>query len=274
MANSVSSEIGQSNQLTGVKVSDPRANEILEVVMAFARLNFNAKSTVKGDGDVMDAIAAGVNMLGEELESSVISLKEKEYLLKEIHHRVKNNLQIISSLLNLQLANEKDERIISLLTDCRNRVRSMSLIHEMLYASVSFSHIKFQQYLYKFTEQLSFSYSGIRNKIKFLIKVEDKFSFNIQEMIPLGLIINEIISNSFKHAFPEGEGKISIDLDCINDEYVLTISDNGIGLPEHFDGKKQSTLGMQLIYILAEQIDARVNLQNEKGVTFKIQFAG
>jgi len=124
---------------------DGRCSTILEVIMAYARLDFSCKTTITNSGDVFDAIGAGVNMLGEELKSSTISLKEKEQLLREIHHRVKNNLQIISSLLSLQSENVKDKKFLALIRESRNRIKSMALENKMLYTTNDLSHVKLQK---------------------------------------------------------------------------------------------------------------------------------
>jgi two-component sensor histidine kinase len=122
-----------------------RANEILEVILSFARLDFTRKVPISDDDDVMDGIGAGVNMLGEELKHSAWSLKEKEHLLKEIHHRVKNNLQIVSSLLNLQSDSITDEKYLGLIKESHNRIMSMALVHEMLYKSKDLSKIELKE---------------------------------------------------------------------------------------------------------------------------------
>src|ERR1043165_914849 len=124
-----------------------RANEILEVILAYARQNFDRKVSIKSEDSVLDGIGAGVNMLGEELKHSTISLREKEQLIKEIHHRVKNNMQIISSLLSLQTEKSDDEKFNALLRESRNRINSMALVHEMLYKSEDLSKIELREYI-------------------------------------------------------------------------------------------------------------------------------
>jgi two-component sensor histidine kinase len=250
-----------------------KAEEILDVIMAFARLDFSKKIKLAQDNSVFDAIGAGVNMMGEELQHSTISLKEKEHLLKEIHHRVKNNLQIVSSLLNLQSENVLDEKYLSLIQESRNRINSMALVHEMLYSSKDLSKIELKKYIERLASSLHQSFSNPNSSIEFILKIESDIYFEIDRMIPVGLILNEIISNSLKYAFPKNKsGTIEIGLARANEKFRLTVSDNGIGLPPDFDLKKDSSLGMQLIHILCDQIDGEVSLHRENGTHYEILF--
>lgn len=249
-----------------------RVNNILEVVMAYARLDFTKKTEVIGNGDVLDAIGAGLNMLGEELENSTVSLKEKEQLLKEVHHRVKNNLQIVSSLLNLQSDNILDKKYLDLITDSRNRINSMALVHEMLYASKDLSKIEINAYIERLCRSIHQSFSKPGSDISFEFSIEPNLLFNIDHMISLGLILNEIISNSFKYAFQQNQGRINIDLRRSETHYCLKIKDNGIGLNATFDLEKDGHLGMQLIHMLTEQMDGKINIEAGEGTMFTITF--
>jgi two-component sensor histidine kinase len=249
-----------------------RENKILDVIMSYARLDFSEKTIISDKGDVFDAIGAGVNMLGEELKSSTLSLREKEQLLREIHHRVKNNLQIISSLLNLQTENIQDEKFLALIRESRNRIKSMALVHEMLYATTDLSSIKLKSYITTLYESIYQSYRRPDMQVNFDIDIKESISFEIDKMIHLGLILNEIISNSLKYAFDNNNGTISICLQQTGYTYLLTIKDNGKGLPVDFDVKKHSSLGMQLIHMLTEQINGILKIEPNKGVAYKIQF--
>jgi two-component sensor histidine kinase len=254
---------------------EERASEIMEVIMSYARLDFSVKTKLSDDGDVLDAIASGVNMLGEELQSSAVNLKEKENLLREIHHRVKNNMQIISSLLNLQSENIKDEKFLAMIKDSRNRINAMAFIHEMLYASVDFKYTNFNAYVQKLSHSLIGSYSKTMSDIQFSIKIEKSLHFDVDKMIPLGLILNEAITNSLKYAFPKKTAQKIITISLEGNQkngYQLFIGDNGVGLPEKFDMKKHANLGMQLILLLSEQIDAKVQLLRSKGTVYKLEF--
>lgn len=251
---------------------DNRANDILKVIMSFARMEFNNKIEISGQNDVIDAIAIGVNMLGEELESSSISLKEKELLLKEIHHRVKNNLQIVSSLLNLQYGNSSDKKFLNMIRESKNRIHSMALVHEMLYASKNIGFLDFKDYVQKLYDAVSNSFNIQNNEIEFTINISENVHLDIDTMIPLGLILNEIITNTLKYAFPENKGSLFVSLQKQNLGFTLTIEDNGIGLPKDYNYQNSESLGIQLIYILAEQIDAEIKFDNNIGASYTISF--
>jgi two-component sensor histidine kinase len=249
-----------------------RGNKILEVIMAYARLDFSQKTTISNEGDVLDAIGAGVNMLGEELKSSTLSLREKEHLLREIHHRVKNNLQIISSLLNLQTEGTHDKKFLALIRESRNRIKSMALVHEMLYATSDLSSRKLKTYVKNLYESIYSSYRRPDMKISFHLEVREDVHFEIDRMINIGLILNEVISNSLKYAFDKSEGNIYINLSEKENAYALLVRDDGKGLPENFDEKTDSHLGMQLIYLLAEQLNGKVELESKNGTSYVLNF--
>jgi two-component sensor histidine kinase len=201
------------------------------------------------------------------------SLKEKELLLQEVHHRVKNNLQIISSLLNLQAGYINDEKDLEFLKDSQSRVKSMAFIHEQLYKSSDFTNINFAKYIRSLISYLSYSHGLNLEKIKMNINVED-VSLNINTAIPCGLIINELVTNSIKYAFPdERSGIINVGLNSNYEEkYVLTVGDDGIGLPEDIDYKNSATLGLQLVNNLSKQLDGSIELDRKNGTQFKIFF--
>ncbi len=205
------------------------------------------------------------------------SLKEKEVLLREIHHRVKNNLQIISSLLNLQSGYIQDQRALDLFKECQTRVRSMSLIHERLYQSESLSNIKFSEYVKILIDDLFHSYGVDTNNVSYSLDVIDQ-PIKIDTAIPCGLIVNELISNSLKYAFPgqhllKKKGKINIKLAQEDaGKFILEIADNGIGLPKGFDLRKAETLGLQLVATLVEQLDGKIEIKGNKGAVFTIRF--
>ncbi|MCK4830395.1 PAS domain S-box protein, partial [bacterium] len=201
------------------------------------------------------------------------SLKEKEVLLKEIHHRVKNNMQIISSLLNLQSRYIKGKKALEMFKNSQARIRAMALVHERLYRSQDLARINFVEYVQDLVRQLFMSYGISTTKIKFNIRIKDVF-LNINKAIPCSLIINELVSNSLKHAFPEGEkGKIDIDF-CLgkDNKLLLKIRDNGIGLLDKIDFKNTKTLGLQLVTTLVEQLNGTIEVDIKRGTTFKIRF--
>ena len=200
------------------------------------------------------------------------SLKDKEVLLREIHHRVKNNMQIISSLLNLQIDYLNDEDAIDVLKESQNRVKSMAMIHEKLYLSTDLTKINFVDYIQSLISNLFYSYNVKEDHIKPILKIED-VNLNIETAIPCGLIITELISNCLKYAFPnQMKGKIIISLKQVEDKFELIISDNGIGLPENININKIKTLGILLVKSLTEQIDGKISIQRKNGTQFKITF--
>ena len=200
------------------------------------------------------------------------SLKEKELLLREIHHRVKNSLQLISSLLSLQASEIDDEEIISRYKESENRIHTIALIHESLYQSTNISNINFRNYLEILIEDIINSYSVNTNKIKTILKLRN-YNLGIETAIPLGLIINELVSNSLKHAFNGyDKGEIQISLEKNNDTYTLTVKDNGIGLPEGFNFEETSSLGILLINSLVNQLEGNMKVEVNGGTLVIINF--
>ena len=197
-------------------------------------------------------------------EKQETNLLEKETLLKEIHHRVKNNLQIISSLLKLHADQANDSNFSELVAESQNRIISMALIHEMLYVNTDLSKINLEQYSKSLFQKLKTTYNNHFVKLK--LKIPEGFSFEIDKMIPIGLIMNEILSNAFKYAFTGKTGEISISFA----KNSLTISDNGIGFSK---GKnKNAGFGLQLVELLCEQIDAKLVIKQDQGSIFEFQF--
>jgi two-component sensor histidine kinase len=201
------------------------------------------------------------------------SLKQKELLLREIHHRVKNNLQIISSLLNLQSTHITDEKILDHFKDTQNRIKSISLVHEKLYQSEYITQIDILNYIQRLVDDLVRNYG--RQDIKISLDVES-IPVDTDTAIPCGLIINELVSNSLKHAFPGNKsGEIRITLKKLkSDEFELIISDNGVGISKDLDLRKLDTLGLELVYNLVNQLDGTIKLQRSPGTTLNIKFKG
>lgn len=200
--------------------------------------------------------------------------KEKELLLKEIHHRVKNNLMVISSLLNLQSGSITDENTRSAVKDSQNRVKSMALIHQMLYQSETFNRIDFTKYLEQLMASLQNTYSEQGKNIRYVIHT-DNIELDIDTAIPLGLITNELATNAYKYAFSDSSsGKIEVNFSHITDhKYRLRVSDNGIGLPAGFDVDHTTTLGLKLVKILARQLKAKLDYTVKDGTEFNIEFS-
>ena len=200
------------------------------------------------------------------------SIKEKEMLLKEIHHRVKNNLMIISSLLNLQSTYIKDENSKIIFMESQNRARSMALIHERLYQSTDLKNIDFGDYVQTLTTDLYNTYVMDRNLIRMNIET-DKLNLDIDTSIPLGLILNELVTNSLKHAFSPGQnGNIDVIFKKQDPNYILEVKDNGKGLPKDMDYKSTGSLGLSLITSLSDQIDADLEYVSHSGTLFRIIF--
>ncbi|MBZ2166660.1 CHASE4 domain-containing protein [Methanobacterium spitsbergense] len=200
------------------------------------------------------------------------SLKEKELLLREIHHRVKNSLQIISSLLSLQASEFDDNLIIEKYKESENRIHTIALIHENLYQSTDISNIDFKNYLEILIDDIMYSYKVDREMIKTVLDLND-YELGIETAIPVGLIINELVSNALKHAFKSGEkGEIKIVLEKYDDTYTLTVQDNGIGLPDEIHPENSKSLGLMLVNALVTQLDGKMSFEVKNGTAFKIIF--
>ncbi|MBZ2166194.1 sensor histidine kinase [Methanobacterium spitsbergense] len=199
------------------------------------------------------------------------SLNEKEVLLREINHRVKNNLQIIASLLHLQADSIDDKKIADILKESETRVKSMAIVHEKLYQSPNFNDINFKQYLEKLVYDILYTYGIKIGLIKVQMEIED-IHLNIDTAIPLGLIINELITNTIKYAFPQNKGTITIQLKSLTEKMEITIADDGIGLPKDINLENPETLGLKLVQSLVKQLDGDLKLNTDKGTEFKITF--
>jgi two-component system, sensor histidine kinase PdtaS len=199
--------------------------------------------------------------------------REKEALLKEIHHRVKNNLMVISSLLNLQSGSITDDQTRNAVRESQNRVKSMALIHQLLYQSELFTGIDFSEYLEQLMQSLQNTYSKPGRSIRYIIRAEP-VKLDIDTAIPLGLITNELVTNAYKYAFVDnGSGTIEVSLtETLDHNYSLQISDDGKGLPDDFDPEESPSLGLRLVKILAKQIKARMAYLKGKGTVCQIVF--
>ncbi len=202
------------------------------------------------------------------------SLKEKETLLSEIHHRVKNNMQVIISLLKLQAENIKDKKYADMFKESHDRIKSMALVHEKLYQADSFANIDLKGYVKSLVTSLFRSYGTRQDKITLKIEVED-VSLGLESAIPCGLIINELVSNALKYAFPEEKGgEIRVALNSINkDEILLEVSDNGVGISKELDIRNTKSMGLHLVTILSEnQLEGEIELSRVDGTNFHIRF--
>ena len=232
-----------------------------------ARLNADLEKIVR---DRTKALEDEVAMRKQAEETIRASLDEKVLLLREIHHRVKNNLQIIISLTNLQMRSMNDPRLKQIMAETQNRVRAMSLVHEKLYQSANLSSINLSDYTYFLSGQL-FSFYGIEpGKVALQIDIE-KIQLDINTAIPLGLILNELISNALRHAFPDGRtGTISISGHSASGVLTLVIKDDGTGLPQGLDWKNTESLGLRLVNSLVDQLGGTIELGTGTGTAFII----
>ncbi|MCG2828368.1 histidine kinase dimerization/phosphoacceptor domain -containing protein [Methanothermobacter sp. K4] len=205
-------------------------------------------------------------------EKLLKSLEEKELLLREIHHRVKNNLQVVSSLLNLQSSYIKDPQIVSTLKDSQGRVMSMSMIHEKLYRSENLSDIDVRGYIEGLVRSIMFSYQKPDQSVDVRFDV-DRVKLNIDTIMPLGLIVNELVTNAFKYAFPNGDGELLVSLKRRGDRFVLRVADNGVGLPPDFSFENLRSLGMLLVRNLTGQLDGTLEYTSGSGTEFRIEFS-
>jgi len=197
---------------------------------------------------------------------------EKEWLLKEIHHRVKNNFQTVMGLLGTQTGYLKNESAADAIRNSQHRIQSMSLIHQRLYQTENLSAINMTGYIYELVDYLSESFN-INNRIRFDLQIEP-IELDLGHCIPLGLILNEAITNSFKYAFPNGkEGMIIISLASTSGNHLsLTVKDNGIGLPAKFSAAKTDSMGMNLMRGLSAEIGACFSIINQNGTYISVSF--
>jgi two-component sensor histidine kinase len=202
------------------------------------------------------------------------SLAEKESLLKEIHHRVKNNLQIVASLLYLQEDCMEDTKGLEILRESQNRIKSMALIHEQLYGTADLAEIDFGRYVQGLTANLFDAYGIDPARIRLNVQADD-IALGVETAVPCGLIINELVSNSLKHAFlPDASGTIDIVIRTLNAERIeVVVADNGIGLVEPLAGKEQKSLGLRLIDTMIAQLGGSLAVKTENGTRFSITLA-
>jgi two-component sensor histidine kinase len=226
-------------------------------------------------GEVQQIVALwkDVTVQSQTESQMIMSLQEKEMLLKEIHHRVKNNLQVICSLLSLQGGAAREPEVRKLFDETLDRVRSMASIHQMLYHSTDMARVDFSRYINTLADQLFSSYSTTAERIELKIEAEP-VSLGINLGIPCGLLINELMTNSLKHAFPGGRaGTITVSVSEMQDHSIrLSVSDDGIGLPPDLDVENAETLGLQLVMTLVGQLNGTLEVRRERGTEFVVLF--
>ena len=247
--------------------------------------NINLRSNIKGNDDIailaktfdkmLDSIEKNINELDNKVESKTKELRalleEKEILLKEIHHRVKNNLSMTINLIKLQKSKIDDVKTKSTLTDIQERIFTMELLHKKLYESEDLNSISFKKYILELLEDMNNTYGKDRN-IKINSDVDD-INMNIEYALPCGLIITECITNAYKYAFDNDRGNINISFKTIENKCILTMSDDGIGLPENININKTKSLGLKLVSTIVKgQLFGKFSHENKNGSVFKVVF--
>jgi two-component sensor histidine kinase len=253
-------------ELLDTIIKDPN-----KVLTAVQNNDFSRNVRVYGEGDFL-ILTEGIEQTRETLSSMMDERKKVEEIRKkEIHHRIKNNLQVISSLLDLESDKFENEEVVEAFRESQNRVISMALVHEELYRSQDMESIDFSDYLMKLVNELSYSYMVEKKNIEIKLDLDIVF-VEMDTAIPLGMIVNEIISNSLKHAFePDQEGEIFVKLDLADGKLTLTIGDNGRGFPEDLDYTRTESLGLQLVTTLTAQINGTIELDTSEGTKFRIK---
>jgi two-component sensor histidine kinase len=239
----------------------------------FALLSILLSVYLMGGVLAKNLLKAHIDLYKSKMETEQ-QIKEKETLLREVHHRVKNNLQTVSSLLSLQSRSVEDPKMKSLLKSSQNRVISMAMVHEMLYMREDLSRIEYKTYVQELSEYLVRSVKGAENKVKLNIDIPD-IKLGIDTAIPLGLLINEALTNALKYGIREdNEGEINIALKKEADEdYVLNIGDNGVGFSNNVDHKTTRSLGLKLIHNLARQLKGTITRdESKKGTNYIVKF--
>ena len=241
----------------------------LLVLLLFAALLYNRSRLKTNANKNLEIKRQQIDEQNEQLKKL---LAEKEWLVKEIHHRVKNNLQIVISLLNTQSAYLDNEDALMAIQNSQHRMHAMSLIHQKLYQSENLSTIDMSWYIYELIGYIRECYSS-DNKIRFNLDI-DKVFLDVAQAVPMGLIINEAVINTTKYAFPDGRrGEVSVSFKNMgNDQCELIISDDGVGLPADFDINETDSLGMNLMRGLTDQLDGSFSLENKNGLRIRITF--
>lgn len=239
----------------------------------YANLTVSLVRDTSGSPNYYVAVFEDITVRKQQEKELQESLKEKEVLLKEVHHRVKNNMQVISSILNLQSSYIKDETAVEMLRESQDRIKSMAFIHESLYQGKNLSHVKFSEYVRNLVSNLFHTYGVNKAGLKLKFDLDEVF-LNLDTSIPCGLIINELISNALKYAFTDREkGELSVTLKKIEGgKLKLEIADDGKGFPKEINWKDTESLGLQLVVTLAGQIRGDIQMETKKGTTFTIVF--
>ncbi len=212
-------------------------------------------------------------VLATPVEANQTELQEKAALLKEIHHRVRNNLHLISNLLDLQASSVNDEQVSALFATTQNRIQAMTLIHEQLYQSADLGRIDFGEYLRRLTLNVFLANSNDLERLTPVIRVESVW-LNLETAVPCGLLVNELLVNSLQHGFPNGQlGELHVELGQVEQQIQIKIWDNGLGLASDFDWQQVDSLGLKLVRILAKQLKAKIQIDGSSGTVATLNFA-
>jgi two-component sensor histidine kinase len=233
--------------------------------------SLSVSATIIHDRDTAVIIARDITGRLRAEEHIRASLHEKEVMLKEIHHRVKNNLQIVSSLLSIQSKYLADPRDARLFVESQDRIRTMALVHEKLYQSSDLASIDFSPYIERLATNLFRSYGG-GGRVNLSLDVGNVY-LSVEKAVPCGLIVNELVMNALKYAFPgDRTGEIVVEVRQEGDRMSLAVSDDGVGLPPGFDITKSNTLGLQLVELLVSQLEGTLTIGPGPGTSFHISF--
>ncbi|NGP87285.1 PAS domain S-box protein [Fodinibius halophilus] len=258
----------------GLPVENEQEQKIIDLDGNEKHVLIHSIATIYQDKPAIQTVLFDLTEREREQQRIRSSLKEKETMLKEIHHRIKNNLSVISGLLELQAMNTEEEATLNTLRDSQQRIHSMAMIHEKLYQSEALADIGFDTYLKELVESISQTYNTSNRNIDISYDLEST-SLDLDHAIPCSLIVNEIIVNCYKHAFDgKKNGKIMVSSEVKGSELVIRIKDNGDGLPEDFALEQQQSLGMTLIQTLTQQLDGTLNFysNNDQGTTVELCF--
>lgn len=249
------------------------ATQVVEATIANSRRHYLIAAQKYQQGNAAVSIGIDITDRQHARDRLEASLREKEMLLKEIHHRVKNNLQVVSSLLDLQAQQISDPHIQGVFRESKNRVKSIALIHEKLYSSINLEQVNLPEYIDSIMHQIFRTYAVDPDKITWQIYI-DRVSLNIDTAIPCGLIINELVSNALKYAFPDRrQGTVTIAFTAVNEEFHLQVSNDGVKSPESIDWRSPPNLGLQLVKGLVRQIKGKIEIDRSRGTAFKIIFS-
>jgi two-component sensor histidine kinase len=260
---------------SGIMVNNKKVGSI-EVFYLEERSELYEGPFLREERDLINSIASRLGLIfkNKKIDEQIKKdLKEKNVMLQEIHHRVKNNMQIISSILHLQSQRITDKKSMMSLQVCRDRIKTMALIHENLYESQNLAEVDMASYTKKMTTHLFSVNSTLSNRINLKVDIENIF-LDINRAIPVGLIINELVTNAFTHGFPENKkGSVFVQIKLLGkDTYNLIVFDNGVGLPERYEWTNPKTLGLQLVSSLVNQINGTLNINRLKGTRVQIKF--